>query len=215
MYKRTEGLFFFFIVSVITLVSCQKEIDGALTGSGGGGGVGNPFPTNQKPKVGTTWTYRYYIYHQDGSLYQASIMTHRAKTEETIAGEKWLNIVDVNTDTTVYYLQAKADGLYQYANSNSNMFCKYPASAGDNYITYNEGGAETFYVQSVNDTLPTGIGNVLTNYYEGFKSGIRIDLIWYNNNAWIVRKTQYRNRSLLPPPIWYKYSTLFLDQITF
>ncbi|MBP6287801.1 MAG: hypothetical protein KA409_12845 [Ferruginibacter sp.] len=207
MYNRVSSILFFIILSAITLVSCQKEIDGTVFS----GGVN---PATQKPKVGTTWTYRYYIYHQDGSLYQSYVMTHKAKSEDTLGGEKWLNVIDVDADTTVYYLNVKADGLYQYANNNSNLFCKYPAAIGDNYNTFNEGSAENFIVRGVKDTLPTGIGDILTNYYEGYKSNILIDLVWYNNNAWIVRKSQYRNRSVIVP-VFYKYSTLFLDQIVY
>jgi hypothetical protein len=207
MYNRIKGVLFFIMLSSMVLVSCQKEIDGTLP-------AGSISPESQKPVVGTIWTYRYYIYHQDGSLYQSFIITHKAKSEITLGGEKWLNIIDTGADTTVYYLNVKPDGLYQYANNTSNLFCKDPASAGDTYNTFNEGMAESFFVRTVNDTLPTGIGNIATNYYEGYKFNVRIDLIWYNKNAWIVRKTQYRNRSLITP-VWYKYSTLFLDRIIY
>ncbi|MBL0180912.1 MAG: hypothetical protein IPP96_00980 [Chitinophagaceae bacterium] len=209
MYKQKYSLLFLLVLSGILFLSCQKEIDGSLAP-----GFTPPTPTNLKPRLGTTWTYRYYIYHQDGSLYQARIMTLKAKTEDTIAGEKWLNVVDVDKDTTVWLLQSKTDGLYQYANNASNLFCKEPAVIGDNYTTFNEGAAENFIVRGVKDTLPTGIGDIPTNYYEGYKSTILIDLVWYNNNAWIVRKLQYRNRSRLTP-FWYKYSTLYLDQIIY
>jgi hypothetical protein len=207
MFNRIKGVLFFIMLSSMALVSCQKEIDGTLP-------AGSISPESQKPVVGTIWTYRYYIYHQDGSLYQSFIITHKAKSENTLGGEKWLNIIDVDADTTVYYLNVKPDGLYQYANNTSNLFCKDPASAGDNYSTFNEGMTENFFVRTVNDTLPTGIGNIATNYYEGYKFNVRIDLIWYNKNAWIVRKTQYRNRSLITP-VWYKYSSLFLDRIIY
>lgn len=207
MHNRFSTFLFLIVLSALILASCQKEIDGTVFS----GGVN---PATQKPKVGTTWTYRYYIYHQDGSLYQSFIMTHKAKSEDTLGGEKWLNVIDVDADTTVYFLNVKADGLYQYANNTANLFCKYPATIGDSYNTFNEGAAENFIVRGVKDTLPTGIGDILTNYYEGYKSNILIDLVWYNNNAWIVRKTQYRNRSLITPS-FYKYSTLFLDQIVY
>jgi hypothetical protein len=207
LLTRSNSLFLFTVLYFGLLTSCQKEIDNSLA-------TGGVNPATQKPKVGTLWTYRHYIYNQDGSLNQALTMTHKAKNEETLGGEKWLNVIDVNADTTVYYLAVKTDGLYQYANNAPNLFCKDPASAGDNYNTFNEGSAENFIVRAVNDTLPTGIGNIATNYYEGYKSTILIDLVWYNKNAWIVRKTQYRNRSVLTP-VFYKYSTLFLDQIVY
>ncbi len=197
------------VLSVFLLVSCQKEIDGSIFAGGGGTN-----PVNQKPKVGTIWTYRYYIYHQDGSLYQSFIYTLKAKNEETINGETWLNVVDVDADTTVYKFQAKTDGLYQYANSTSNMFCKDPAFLGESYNTYNEGGAENFVVKGVNDTLPTGIGDVVVNYYEGYRSTILIHQIWYNKYAWIVRKSTYRNRSQVTPS-WFRERTIFLDKIIY
>jgi len=209
MYKKEYSLLFLLVLSGILFLSCQKEIDGSLAP-----GFTPPTPTNLKPRLGTTWTYRYYIYHQDGSLYQSKIMTLKAKSEDTLAGEKWLNVVDVDKDTTVWLLQSKTDGLYQYTNNTSSLFCKDPASAGDVYNTYNDGFPETFYVRTMNDTLATGIGNIPLNYYEGYRSSLRVDLIWYNKNAWIVWKTQYRNRAQVGF-FWYKHSTLFLDQIVY
>lgn len=213
MYKGVRVQILFIIISSFLFFSCQKEIDGSITGTGGGGGGFNP--TGQKPKVGTTWTYRLYIYHQDGSLYQAFTMVHKAKSLDTLGGEPWLRIVDVNTDTTVYYLSAKTGGLYQYANSASNLFCKDPATVGDSYNTYNGGSAENFFVRTVKDTLPTGIGDIPANFYEGYKSTVLIDQVWYNEYAWIVRRSIYKNRSLVPPPVYYKERTLFLDDITY
>lgn len=181
------------------MISCQKEDEPCSREA----------LTQQRltPRVGTTWTYRYYIFHQDGSLYQASIMTFKAKSEDTIAGQKWLRIVDVNTDTTVWLMQPKADGLYQYTGNNVSLFCKEPASVGDVYNTYNDGFPETFYVRTMKDTTATGIGNIPLNYYEGYRSNLRVDLIWYNKNAWIVWKTQYRNRAIVGF-FWYKHSSL-------
>jgi hypothetical protein len=208
MHNKPYSSFILLILSTLVLVSCQKEIDGTILN----GGVN---PANQKPKVGTTWTYRLYTYHQDGTLYQTLSMTHKAKSEETLGGEKWLRIVDVDADTTVYYLNAKTGGLYQYANNASNLFCMSPAAIGDNYNTYNDGSVENFIVRKVNDTLPTGIGDIPTNFYEGYKSTILIDQVWYNEYAWIVRRSIYKNRSVIPPPFWYKERTLFLDKIVY
>ena len=157
MYSFAARLLFSALVTTV-IISCQKEVDGTILSGGGG----TPAP-NQKPKVGTTWTYRYYIYHQDGSLYQSFILTYKAKSLDTLGGETWLRIIDVDADTTVYYLKNKADGLYQYANSASNLFCKDPASLGDSYTTYNEGGPENFIVKGVKDTLPTGMGDIPVN----------------------------------------------------
>src|SRR6478752_5584424 len=101
------------------LASCQKEVDGS---DPGGGPV---VPVDQKPKVGTIWTYNYNWYTSPGGSTNTKIVYHKAKSEEIIGGEKWLKIVDVETDTTVYYLNTKVDELYQYANNVSNLLCKY------------------------------------------------------------------------------------------
>lgn len=200
--------FIIFTIAACTIISCQKEIDGLTDGTI------TPTPANQKPKLGTTWTYRYYTYNINGSLHSSEIVTHIAKSEETIAGEKWLRIVDVATDTLIYLLNEKTGGLYQYTNSNSYLLCKYPAMLNDTYNTFNEGSSEDFIVKGVNDTLPTGIGDIPVNYYEGFKGPQIIDLIWYNEYAWIIRKTQYRNRSLIIP-FFFRYYTFYLDSIVY
>ncbi len=144
------------------------------------------------------------------------IVYHKAKSEETLGGEKWLKIVDVETDTTVYFLNTKTDGLYQYANSNSYLLCKYPAAVNDTYNTFNGGSAEIFTVRGVNDTTATSIGDIPLSKYEGVKSGDIIDLIWYNKNAWIVWKYQYK-RIPLPPTssVYYLYTKMFLDNIVY
>lgn len=206
MKATTWALLFIVFFCGVLFTSCQKQIDGLLSST--------VAPPKQKPKVGTTWTYRYYVYHQDGSLYTTAVVTHRAKTEVNLGGEAWLEIVDVAADTTVYFLNEKSGGLYQYSNNSANLFCKFPAVVNDTYNTFNEGSAETFTVKAANDTLPTGIGDIPANYYEGVKGTQLIDLIWYNEHAWIVRKTQYRNRSILTP-FFYKHYTFFLDAINY
>lgn len=210
MHYKITNLFFFVFFSGILFTSCQKELEG-LGNTGGGGPV---IPVNQKPKLGTTWTYRYYTYNQNGSLATSAVIIHKAKTKITQGGEKWLNIVDMGADTTVYLLNENSGGLYQFTNNSSNLLCKFPALINDTYNTFNEGSAESFTVKGVNDTLPTGIGNIAANYYEGVKGAQLIDQIWYNEYAWIVRKSQYRNRSVLIPA-FYKYYTFFLDAITY
>lgn len=205
-----KGLSYFaaLIIGSYFILSCQKEIDGTING-------GTVIPSaDKKPKLGTTWTYYYYTYYSYGGVATSKIITHKAKTEETLGGEKWLNIVDVSADTTVYYLNVKTGGLYQYANNSSYLFCKYPAVVNDTYNTFNEGAAEDFTVKGVNDSLATGIGVIPLNYYEGFKGGDIIDLLWYNNNAWIIWKYQYYKG---PPPAnrYYLYSKMFIDNIVY
>jgi hypothetical protein len=47
----------------LSLVSCQKEIDGS---SSGGGGILPP--ADQKPKLGTRWSYLYSSFYTNGNL---------------------------------------------------------------------------------------------------------------------------------------------------
>lgn len=205
---KTRGYYLIIlIIAAFTIMSCQKELNGRSNG-------GVIVSANQKPKVGTIWTYRYYTFSSYGSLDITKIVYHKAKSEETIGGEKWLKIVDVETDTTVYLLNEKTAGLYQYANSTSNLLCKDPAIVNDSYNTFNGGSAELFTVRGVNDTLATGIGDIPLHYYEGVKIAFLIDLIWYNKYAWIVWKFQYYKGG---PPAnrYWLYSKMYLDDIVY
>ena len=193
------------IMAAVLLISCQKNLG---DGNGGVPAVG------QKPKLGTTWYYRFDTYYPNGGLINSVSRVYKAVSEETYGGEKWLNIIDVDADTTVYFLNAKAGGLYQYSNSNSNLLCKYPAAINDTYTSFNDGSPETFTVRGVNDTLATGIGDIPLNNYEGVKTGYIIDLIWYNDNAWIVWETRYF-KSPDPPIRYYLYSKMFINKIVY
>lgn len=195
------------ILGAITFLSCQKELDGLSED-----GVINP--ADQLPKVGTIWTYRYTTYQVLGSVISAKVIYHKAKSEETLGGEKWLKIVDVDMDTVVYYLNVKAAGLYQYTNNNSFLFCKSPAALNDTYNTFNDGSTEDFTVKGVNDTLPTGIGDIPANYYEGVKGGYLIDRIWYNKNAWIAHRVIWRKKPD-PSVAYYRFSTMYIDNIVY
>lgn len=193
------------------LFSCQKEIDGLIDGSGV-----TTLPVIQKPKVGTLWTYRYYWYNSPGGFTNFKIVNHMAVSEETLGSEKWLKITDVETDTVVYFLKNRTDSLYQYANNNAYLFCKYPAAINDTYNTFNEGSVENFTVRGVNDSSATEIGNIPLTKYEGVKTGFIIDEIWYNKSAWIVWKYQYKVIPLSPfPPLRYLYSRMFLRNIVY
>ncbi len=205
------------LTALTLLVSCQKEINGTDDGT-------IPInPTNQTPIVGTVWTYRYYWYNSPGGTVNSKVVNYKAKSEETLGGEKWLKIVDVETDTIVYFLKTKPDGLYQYINNSANLLCKYPAAINDTYNTFNGGSTESFTVRGVNDTISTGLGYIPSNKYEGVKvlpdfNGVPhnyiIDLLWYNKNAWIVWKYQYKH---LPPLLfaYYLYSYMLIDDIVY
>jgi hypothetical protein len=205
LFKNTK-LSLILSLATLLFLSCQKELDGLVEGV--------IVPVILKPKVGTVWTYYYYTYYSYGGVATSKALKYKAKTEETIGGEKWLRIVDVDTDTTVYLLNTKAGGLYQYTNSNSYLLCKYPAVLNEAYNTFNEGGTEDFSVKGVNDSLATGIGIIPLNYYEGVKGGDIIDLLWYNTNAWIIWKIQYK-RGAAPAFRYYLYSKMFIDKIVY
>jgi hypothetical protein len=198
----------FMILGGCLMSSCQKEIDGTI------GGTIVP-PADQQPRVGTLWIYQYYWNNGAGNPTHFKSVSHRAKSEEILGGEKWLKIVDVETDTTVYFLNTKPDGLYQYANSNPYLLCKYPAAVNDSYTTFNGGATEFFTVRGVNDTIPTALGSIPLSRYEGVKTGYIIDVLWYNKNAWIVWQHQYRLVSVSPAPIYYLYSRMFIESIVY
>lgn len=207
--------FFVLIIGTSAITSCQKEIDGSITD-----GTVIPVITNQKPKVGTIWTYRYEWYNTPGGGGSISSKTvrHRAVSEETLGGEKWLKIVDLEPDTVVYYLSVKTDGLYQYTNNNSYLLCKDPASVNDSYTTFNTGTVEVFTVRGMNDTTSTDLGDIPLSKYEGVKPADPrvIDVIWYNKNSWITWRLLYKLHPVAPnPPIYALYSRLYIQSIVY
>jgi hypothetical protein len=209
MRTKLFYLSFGLITALTLLVSCQKEIDGTIVG---GGGV---IPANQFPKVGTVWTYRYNWWNSAGGATNTKYVYHRAQKDTTLGGETWLKIVDVDADTTVYFLKTKPDGLYQYTNNNAYLLCKYPATVGDMYNTFNEGSTESFTVRGINDTSATGVGDIPLSKYEGVKGGRIIDEIWYNKNGWIIWKYQYKVFGLAMFPIYHPLNRMFIDNIVY
>lgn len=197
------------LLALFLFNSCKKSTNGGTDGT----------VTNQKPKVGTIWTYRYYVYNPPaagGGIHTTEVLNFKAKNEVVLSGEKWLNIVNMATDTTIFILNEKTGGLYQYANNSSNLFCKNPAVVNDSYTSFNDGSMETFTVKGVKDTLSVGIGNIPVNYYEGVK-GQLIDQLWYNEYAWIVRRHFFLYTTNPPMPFnyYYRYSSLYLDNIQY
>ena len=183
----------------VLIISCKKDP--------GGGGT-----TVKQPTVGTTWTYYYYTYYTNGGVATSGTLTFKAVSEESFGGETWLRIKNTATDTTVYLLKEKTDGLYQYANNSSNLFCKYPGQMNDTYSSFNADTVENFTIKGVNQSLPTNIGDVTVNFIEGYRNVNLKDEIWYNPDAWIVRHQIYRK---LPLGVNYKQAALFIQSITY
>ena len=207
MSKFKTYIIIVLIANCFLISSCQKELDGEVLG------ISGP-PVVLKPKVGTEWTYLYYTYLAlNGGIHTSATIKYRVKEEKVIAGEKWLNIVETGVDTTVYLLQEKADGLYQYINNAPYVLCKKPAVLNTSYSTFNRGAAEDFTVKGVQDSLATNIGYIPVNLYEGTKAGILTDQIWYHENAWIVRHYEFRKPPLGTVP--YRYSAYFLMYIIY
>ncbi|MBS1509415.1 MAG: hypothetical protein JST86_01135 [Bacteroidetes bacterium] len=199
------------LLVLLSLYSCQKEVNGSSDGAGSGSGT----TSGQKPKLGTVWTYRYYTYNTfNGGLATSDTLIYKATAEETLGGETWLTIKDIDADTLVYYLKERTDGLYQYVNNAPNLICKNPAAVNDTYSSFYSGEIEDFIVKGVKDTIATDIGDIPMNYYETHYNGHLIDQIWFNTNAWIVWKQV--NRKIFPQSISYnKYSTLYLKKIDY
>ena len=185
-----------------------------------GGGTGGGGTTNQKPKVGTRWTYRYYTYYgyAGGGIATSAVLTFRAKSLDVLGGEQWLNIADAGPDTTVFFLNEKTGGLYEFANNASYLFCKNPAVVNDTYNSYASGKPETMVVKTTSDSALINIGGTPVNlpviYYEGSNGGVIYDKIWYNEYAWVVKKETYVVNPF-PPGVYYRYSTLSLDNIVY
>ena len=207
MSKFKTYIIIVLIANCFLISSCQKELAGEVLG------ISGP-PVVLKPKVGTEWTYLYYTYLSlNGGIRTSATVKYWAKEEKVIAGEKWLNIVETGVDTTVYLLQEKADGLYQYINNAPYVLCKKPAVLNTSYSTFNRGAAEDFTVKGVQDSLATNIGYIPVNFYEGSKVGIVVDQLWYHENAWIVR--HYGFRKSMVGTTYYRNFGYFLMYITY
>jgi hypothetical protein len=90
------------LAAICVFNSCKKSSD-----SGTGGTT-----ADQKPKVGTIWTYRYYVYNSPAAgsgIHSTEVLNYKAKNEVVLGGEKWLNIVNMATDTTIFILNEKQE----------------------------------------------------------------------------------------------------------
>lgn len=173
MTKKTLCLFLLAAV----FASCKKSEDApaAIT----------------KPRVGTLWTYQLDTYGAGATTFTSSTVTLKAAGEQTLGGEPFLNITD-STTATIYLLRQKTGGLYNYANSAVNLVCKEPAVLNETYNGYFNGAATSFTVKET----ATVIGGLpfpdfTVNRYEGKQGALLKDVIWFNTDAWIVRRESY------------------------
>ncbi len=167
----------FFILFVMTMLSCKKTPDTVA-------------PVT-KPRVGTTWTYQLDTYGSGATNFISSNVVLKVSGEQTVGGDTWLNVTD-SSNTTLYLFKQKADGLYHYANNTSNLLCKDPAGIGEVYSSFHNGASTNFTVKEKGITIGgSPFPDFLVNRYEGLQNTILKDMIWYNTDAWIVRKETY------------------------
>lgn len=176
--KLNQILLLIVVICGIT-ASCSKSSDPVI-------------PVTKTPKLGTTWVYQQDKFKADGINYITTTVTHKATSEVTLGGETWLKITD-DTLATVYLLNVKPGGLYQYADNASQLLCKMPAAVNDVYTAYNRGGSENFTVKQTGITVGSGgtsYNNI--NMYEGYQGANLWDKIWYNDAVWFARRETWR-----------------------
>jgi hypothetical protein len=189
------------------LTSCQKEVNGDFDS-----GV-NP-SVQQKPRVGTTWTYRYYIYHVNGGIFRQFVFKYRATEEQTINGEKFLVVKEVDRDSLIGLFGERAGGLNYYANNTSYLLFKDTAGMllNSSYPTFFEGRVlNPMTIKGIGDTTQSFIGDVPANYYEGYSLTTLFERIWYSKYYWIIRQIKY----IFFFTTYYKYSSLELMSIVY
>jgi hypothetical protein len=144
-----------------------------------------------KPKTGTAWTYQLDTYGAGGTSFTSSTVTLNAAGEQTQGGEVFLNITD-STNATVYLLKQKTGGLYNYANGAVNLLCKEPGVLNEVYNGYYNGAATSFTVKETGILIGgSPFPDFTVNKYEATQAGILKDVIWFNTDAWIVRRETY------------------------
>ena len=209
MKTNASALSFFSlpIVIAILLQACQKgpdEID----------------ISNQKPRVGSKWVYRYTTYTSMGGFIMSKDLTYRATAMETLGGEQWLKIVDSATGVTAFYLREKPDGIYQYINNNSYLMCKTPAAVNDTYTGFTATEAADYTVRSVGEVQAFGVlGNLTVNYYEGtitlpLTGTHTADKLWYNKRVWIAQRYIYTKIGVINPT-YYRSATLIIQNFIY
>ncbi len=172
------------LLTATTIIACKKN------------STDNPAAIT-KPRVGTAWTYQLDTYGAGGTSFSSNTVVYKVSGEQSYGGQTWLNITD-STTATIYLLNQNTGGVFNYANSTANLLCKDPATVNDTYSGYFSGAAENFIVKEVGITIGGGISvlgttfpDFVVNRYEGSQAGVLKDIIWYNSDAWIVRKETY------------------------
>jgi hypothetical protein len=89
-------------------------------------------PARTKPMLGTTWTYFYKKYDAVGVFSKGFRIIYRISSEQTVNNEKWFVVTD-STQSPVFILSQKADGLYHVVNNAPYLLCKYPATVNESY----------------------------------------------------------------------------------
>jgi len=176
------------------LISCKKSTDtpAAVT----------------KPRVGTTWTYQLDTYGAGGTTFISSNVVLKVSNEQIIGSDTWLNVTD-STGATIYLFKQKTDGLYHYASGAANLLCKDPAAVGEIYTAFHNGANTTFTVKETNITIGgSPFPDFVVNRYEGLQAGLLKDMIWYNKDAWIVRKETYEKNMSGVNNIKYRWRLL-------
>ena len=174
--KQYKNILFLLLVSSV-FFSCKKtaEVPLAIT----------------KPRIGTAWTYQLDTYGAGGTTFTSNTVTYKATNEQTLGGATWFNITD-STTATIYLLKQKTGGLFNYANNTANVLCKEPAGVNDTYSGFFNGAVTNFTVKEINSTIGgSPFADYTVNKYEGVQAGVLKDIIWFNADAWIVRRETY------------------------
>ena len=170
-------LFYPLIIAVIfVLGSCSKSSDSQ--------------PARTKPMLGTKWTYWYKKFDATGVLSKAFRVIYQISAEQTVNNETWFTVTD-STQSAIFVLTQRADGLYHLVNSTPYLLCKYPANVNDTYNSYNNGDDELVTVKETGITVNVPKGDIVSTRYEGEQGGVLKDILWYNPDVWLVKKETY------------------------
>jgi hypothetical protein len=182
--KRFVTLLF---MMAVLLISCSKS------------STPDPVPAATQPRVGTKFTYRYKTFTPGGVVLTSQDQVYTVTEERTIGADKWLVIADP-TNAPWLLLNVKTGGLYQYANTASQLLCKFPAALNETYAAYNNGATETFTVKAVDSLLAAPIADVKVTMYESTAGGYVTGYNFYNAGYWLVKREIWQLNPILMPP---------------